>query len=265
MALKTNLLDYIHNVMPLSVNDYLELIKAFTLRLFTPGTGLSKSIIVRTRDGYLFFCRPHSPDLYTVCCHETYELKKWFTPLVKGDIFIDVGAYIGTYTIRGCERFREVIAIEPLPFNFAVLKVNVHLNQCDEKTILINKAIGSVRRITNMYVPVSKSHISYTRASLAYDLIKHMNAINIPVIEEPLDDILKPLNIDKIDFMKIDIEGYVTQALPGMMNSLERTRYLFIEIPEKVLKRVHMELRRIGFKLIDVHGNNYLYFNKRLI
>mgnify|MGYP000689842134 CR=1 FL=1 len=64
---------------------------------------------------------------------------------------VDVGAYIGKYTIFACKRAEKVIAIEPIPVNFAVLKQNVRLNFCESKVFLVNKAIDAVRRKVNVY------------------------------------------------------------------------------------------------------------------
>ncbi|MEM0049732.1 MAG: FkbM family methyltransferase [Candidatus Bathyarchaeia archaeon] len=252
---------------PVEIRGVFQVARAFTFRLggFVPQfeAGLSKPILVRTRDGYLFFCRPHTPDLYTVCCHELYELEKWFKPLVRG-VFVDVGAYIGTYTVRACKNAEIVIAIEPLPHNFAVLKKNIELNQCSKKVVLVNKAVGSMRRVSYMELQKSMNYISYSTASLKHHRDEASKLIRIPVIEEPLDDILNSLGVDKINLMKIDIEGYATQALPGMVDSLSKTRYLIIEIFKEELGEVHRVLKRLGFRVVDVHGLNYLYLNESI-
>lgn len=131
MRLELHYLGYILNTTPVEIQGLLEMSKAIVFRLgkLHPHleTGLTKPILVRTRDGYLFFCRPRTPDLYTVCCHELYELEKWFKPLAKG-VVVDVGAYIGTYAVRACRSAEKVVAVEPLPHNFVVLEKNVELN-----------------------------------------------------------------------------------------------------------------------------------------
>jgi hypothetical protein len=57
--------------------------------------------------------RARTPDLYTVAVAERYELEKWFKPLAKG-VVVDVGSYIGTYTVRALKTADLVIAVEPL-------------------------------------------------------------------------------------------------------------------------------------------------------
>lgn len=49
------------------------------------------------------------------------ELENWFKPLARG-VVADVGAYIGSYTVRTCKSADLVVVIGPLPFNFSVLQ-----------------------------------------------------------------------------------------------------------------------------------------------
>lgn len=81
----------------------------------------------------------------------------------------------------------------------------------------------------------------------------------MPVLEEPLDDILNSLGIDEIDLMKVDIEGYTAEVLSEMISSLNKTKYLIIEISEEEFRYVHRRLRELGFRVVDAYGLNYLY------
>lgn len=74
-----------------------------------------------------------------------------------------------------------------------------------------------------------------------------------------MDKIIKDEKIEKINFLKIDIEGYEKVAIKGMKKSLKITDYLMIEIKEKsVLKKLK------NFKLIDKRGENYFFKNLRM-
>lgn len=168
MKLKLHHLGYILNMALVGIQRLFEMSKAIVFRLgklaFHLETWRTKPILTRTEDCYLF-CRPRSLGLYTACCHELYELEKWFKPLAKG-VVVDVGAYMGTYAVRACRNAERVIAIELLPYNFVMLKKNIELNRCAGKAILVNKAVGSVRRVAYMKIPKIKDYVSYTRASL---------------------------------------------------------------------------------------------------
>lgn len=126
---------------------------------------------------------------------------------------------------------------------------------------MVNKAIGSVRRIAYMKIPKDKNYVGFPRASLSHYADEAREYIKVPVFEEPLDDILNSLGIDKIDLTKVNIEGYVTQALLGAIDSLSKTKYLIIEIFEEEFRYVHRKLRELGFRLVDARGLSYLYRN----
>ena len=73
------------------------------------------------------------------------EMLVWRQVLRPGDLFIDVGANIGTYTIWAGELGAEVIALEPARDTFALLVENVALNGYPVKPI--EAAAGSVCEI----------------------------------------------------------------------------------------------------------------------
>ena len=56
------------------------------------------------------------------------EMLAWRNALRPGDLFIDVGANVGSYAIWAAELGAEVIALEPADDTFYLLEENVALN-----------------------------------------------------------------------------------------------------------------------------------------
>ena len=98
---------------------------------------------------------------------ERYELTKWFLPLARGTV-VDVGAHIGKYVVYACRNdgVERVIGIEPVIYNYIVLRMNVKLNGCEDKAELVRKAVGSSKGIANFYIPIKDGRLDFTRASL---------------------------------------------------------------------------------------------------
>jgi len=74
-----------------------------------------------------------------------------FLKLSKDDVVLDAGAFIGDFTIKVARKVKEVVAVEPLPWAFKILKKNVEMNELKNVT-LVNKALwdGQTRiRITD--------------------------------------------------------------------------------------------------------------------
>lgn len=169
---------------------------------------------------------------------------------------MDVGAYIGKYTVFACKEAEKVIAIEPIPINFVVLRQNVRLNCCERKVFLINKAIDAVRRKVIKHIPLKGGKPGLETASIIQK--DSEPGLKIKVLAEPLDDIVQSLGLSSIDFLKIDIEGYVGKALPGMAWSLRNSKYVMIELLRRDLI-MHRHLKSLGLRLADKHDSNYLY------
>ncbi|MDT7889015.1 MAG: FkbM family methyltransferase [Desulfurococcales archaeon] len=143
---------------------------------------------------------------------------------------IDVRAYMEKYTVFACvkEDIERIVAIEPAPWNSHVLRANVRLNQCESKVDVFDEAIALVRGELTLYIPYDGERLSLggaTSKPKRGDIYRE-----IYVRAEPLDDIVQRLGIERIDFLKIDIEGYVSEALPGIIETMKRTRFLMIEL-----------------------------------
>jgi len=75
----------------------------------------------------------------------TFE--NWIRPCLnpkEGDVFIDIGAHIGRYTLEAAKAVGEkgkVIAIEPHPSNFKILNENIKLNNLNN-VITLNWLLG---------------------------------------------------------------------------------------------------------------------------
>jgi FkbM family methyltransferase len=269
-TLITKAFSYAFHIQPLYLKGYHSLLNSFVMWVSERlrGSGgtfdcyLRNGIIVRSWDGFLFYARPRTSDLYAICCEEVYELENWFKPHAKG-VVVDVGAYIGTYTVRAMHTADLVITIEPLPINFKVLQRNVELNDHKRiaKVILINKAIAEKRKKTKIFVPIEDKCIGAGTARLKSASGEAEKLIGIDVDADTLDSILKNIGIDEVNLLKIDIEGYVLKALPGMINSLKKTKILFIELLGKDLSAIYT-IKQLGFKLKARLSKNFLFIKE---
>jgi FkbM family methyltransferase len=138
---------------------------------------------------------------------------------IKGQIknykvFIDVGANIGGYSIRAT-KYCKVYAIEPLPRNYKILKINEKLNNV--KINSFNIAAGNKNGKVKLY---------YTQGNRGCPSVKHEQNYFIEVKMKPLDEII---NEESIDLIKIDVEGAEDLVLEGARDCLKRTKMVIIE------------------------------------
>ena len=140
------------------------------------------------------------------------EMVVWQRTLMPGDLFIDVGANVGSYSIVAGDRGADVIALEPAPDTFALLAENVRLN--DYPVIMIQAAAG-----------VSCGVARFTSGQ---DCVNRL-AVNGPVEVEmlTLDSIIQDRVVAG---MKIDVEGFEIDVLRGCEQALSEQRLKLIQL-----------------------------------
>jgi len=182
--------------------------------------------------------------------------------LNRNSIVIDIGAHIGTYSIRFCKIAHKVIAIEPLYDNYLMLIYNAKLNNC-KNLYPINMGIWSEERVKYIFYKLERTD----SATLIDNLIdnqsnyyKHM----VKVIT--LDKLVNSLGLPKIDFLKIDAEGSEYEILKGANTVLDNTKSVLIETFENNKYKCLDYLKNKGFKIIDLgirHKDARYYFAKK--
>ena len=193
------------------------------------------------------------PDIYAIDCAIDIFIKKVyerFYKLKEGDIVVDVGANAGMFMVKAALSVGDkgkVIAIEPIEENFELLKRNIEFHNLNN-VYIIRKALGSKRGKTTMI----KSLLSCTHQ------LKGLKNPEFPIQEvdvevDTLDNIVKQLNINKIDLLKIDVEGAELEVLKGAKESLKITRNIAMELHCKK-EEIKSFLEQREFQVI-IRGN----------
>ena len=125
------------------------------------------------------------------------------------DIVFDCGANVGLFTIGIAKRAHKghIFAFEPFPENAELLLRNVRQNSLDNVT-LIQKAVCDVEK----QLVMNFDHFSPASSGI----------YNKPVVEDPrviqgitIDQIYREYNLERVDFIKMDIEGMERDAIKG--------------------------------------------------
>ncbi len=139
---------------------------------------------------------------------------------------IDVGANVGLFSMLIRERFPEatIYAIEPVRRIFRALRKNF---RGDAKTVAINKAISD-------FCGSSKMVFDENCSGLSHLVDKNIDENGKGIIEDvevqTLDAFVQEHGIGVVDILKIDVETFEKHVLEGARNTLEKTRYLVIEV-----------------------------------
>jgi FkbM family methyltransferase len=141
--------------------------------------------------------------------------------LAPGDVFYDVGANVGFFTILGARLVGpagRVVAFEPVPACARAVGRNIALNAFHHAEIR-EEAVGAAGGRAQLLVvgEASWSHLASTG--------RHADVreeIDVTVVA--IDELVQDGTIPAPDVLKIDTEGAELQAIAGMRATIERHR-----------------------------------------
>ena len=166
---------------------------------------LEKSIVIEFPGKCKFFTNRLEDYVHAGLYNEPKTFHFFKEKIKKARIFVDVGANIGGYSIRAA-KYCKVYAIEPLPRNYKILKINEKLNNI--KINSFNLAAGKERGKIKLY---------YEPRDYGTPSVKRKQNYFIEVEMKPLDEII---NEESIDLIKIDVEGAEDLVLEGDRKSV---------------------------------------------
>lgn len=180
--------------------------------------------------GGVFHCDLRDATAAEVCFTGRYEPQE--TQLLRdllqpGNVFVDVGANWGYYTLAAAHMVGpegRVVAFEPEPRLFALLAANIDVNTL-RHVLLQPAAIGPRReRIPFSAFRPDDGNWGLSRA------VDHDRATVADFESDslPLDDALDSLSVGAVHLVKIDVEGAETGVLAGMRRGLTSGRYRYI-------------------------------------
>ena len=168
---------------------------------------------------FRFFVRLNDPLHYSILLglHESEVLECLRHQLKPGMVVFDVGANLGYFSMIAGELVGEggrIICVEPDPRVVEVLRKNVGVNGLKNATVVQAAAYNSSGEVSLGCAPATSwSGIYYERPTR-----------RVPVRALTLDSLLKQLGLDRVDFVKIDVEGAESVVLEGMPEILLRYR-----------------------------------------
>jgi FkbM family methyltransferase len=174
--------------------------------------------------------------------------------LKPGDTFIDVGANFGYYTVLASKLVGptgRVIAFEPDPRSFELLRRNVARNGCTN-VVLEQKALADKPGTLTLHVSDSNRGAHSVVREGTPDV---SHTVDVPAV--PLDDYLADKD-GRVDLVKIDTEGAEGFILVGMQDTLRTNpaAKLVLEfIPSKLEQSGYPPERFMG--LLRPHGFRY--------
>lgn len=194
----------------------------------------------------------------TIEANETYKCLM----NVESPVILDIGANIGTYTTWMAKLLptSKIYSFEAQRLVFQMLCGNLAINNFDN-CYTYNMAVGKTNGFITVSEPNYYSNEDFGIFSLIEEKIKEKsgNVYNIPLIT--IDSFVEMYNIDKVDFMKIDVEGMDLDVLQGATNTISKYKpHIFIEHSDNRTSILENIVSYLGIDKYNytVIGNNLL-------
>ena len=162
--------------------------------------------------------------------------------LHEGAVFLDVGAHIGYFSMKAAVKVGKtgrVLSFEPNPETLKRLRDNVTANQA--RNVIVEPVACTDRE--QMLTLYAAARINTGASSLARQNA-NISATEAPrsyvVRGRPIDDVVRELNLSRVDAMKIDVEGAEVSVLRGAAGTLQRFHpKVVIEVVAQQLASFH--------------------------
>jgi FkbM family methyltransferase len=171
----------------------------------------------------------------TIICEGGYEpllSRILFHTGIKSRTFVDVGANAGFYSLSLAILNPEVktISIEPNAEVAVILAKNIEINNLDKRITIVNSAVGSnVEESRTLFIP----KITGTGGGSLNNLHpEEGKPFTREIKVDTLDNLIS--NVEPIDLMKIDVEGFEFEVIKGSENLIEKWHpIIFVELLRK--------------------------------
>jgi len=164
---------------------------------------------------------------------EEPELIEWIDTFSKNDVFFDVGANVGCYSLY-CSKFKKVktYSFEPEINNLQLLNENIFINNLSEKCIPIPLACHNKTEINPFHIR------EFTKGGAINSIGRDSLFLENKSIENycqqtlcmTLDDVIDIFNIDIPTKIKIDVDTNELQVVLGLKKYIKHVKEIYIEL-----------------------------------
>jgi len=208
-------------------------------RIHLPSDVLRRSLIVEYR-GLRYVVTPETVFAYYLSPFEPATRR--LMEEMSGELFVDIGANVGQYSVPLSRRFRRVIAVEPNPVAVRLLHENLSQN-----------GITNVQVIQEAIAPNVGPIRLYQGTFLSTWSTATPSAVHITVPGTTLDLLLGPF--DRVDLLKMDIESAERAILRSPVKALEKVSAMVFETElDSIGAEILRTLESQGFSVRIIGG-----------
>ena len=177
------------------------------------------------------------------------------------DLALDIGANIGLWAKDLSNYFDRLVCFEPNPNCIEYLRKNIKI----ETTEIYSHALGSKDGNKNLFIhPVNSgasSFVDYTK--IGFDELSRPVYGKFPEKTKKVNVDIKKLdnfNFKKIDFIKIDVQGYESEVLKGAETTLTvNNPIICLEEDNPNNSKTIPYLKSLDYSIIDIINKEHIF------
>ena len=186
------------------------------------------------------YIRPATSDIFVAS-----EVFYWNDyPLAPRGVVVDLGANIGAFSLFAARTAEKVYAFEPDSSNYAQLLKNIDVNTFSNITAA-KKAVGGGSGTVTLYRALANKGSSSVVAKVSGD----MEQVEMITLQE----VMQQCGIDRIDLLKVDIEGseysLFEHASTEVLEKIDQIEMEVHSVRGKQVRDLERRLVEAGFKV----------------
>jgi len=143
------------------------------------------------------------------------EVRSVYLKPTPGQVVVDAGAHYGFYSVFCSRLVGEnglILAFEPDWVNFKNMKANLRLNNV-RNVLALNYALSDANETTKLYL---------SKRAIGHSIVRMSGKNFVWVPTRKLDSIIDEYRINRLDLIKIDVEGAELLVLKGAIETLTK-------------------------------------------
>ena len=180
-------------------------------------------------------------------------------------IVVECGCHIGTHSLLLASLCKTFYGFEPMPNTYDVLNKNIKLNNINN-AIIYKKGVSNKEGITQFCWIIEGNPGGAGLNDNPMGIPTWVTRANKHIdVELTTIDLLQ---LDKLDFIKIDVEGYETLVIDGAINTIQRCRpVIVVEVWKNHngifdmnhTKTIFKNILELGYDVSHIGGPDFLF------
>lgn len=159
--------------------------------------------------------------VYEIIVKDQYNAKEFFN-LEDSKIILDCGANIGIFSLWAhyLSPKSRIYAFEPTQLTFKMLENNIKVNNLEYCISVYNEALGDADIFTKLRT--TQNSLGTGNSIMDSESVTPGNILIQNIKMKTIDKFVQEYKLEKVDFIKIDTEGYEKQIIKGATETIRK-------------------------------------------